>query len=45
METITTKQLAEALGVTQGRISQLKTQGRFDGCFTVEKSKIIWNKV
>ena len=44
METITTKQLAEALGVTQGRISQLKTQGRFDGCFTVEKSKIIWNK-
>lgn len=44
-EVITTKQLSEALGVTQGRISQLKSQGRFDGCFQlVGKNKIGWDK-
>jgi phage terminase Nu1 subunit (DNA packaging protein) len=44
MESCTTKELAEALGLTTGRISQLKTQGRFDGCFTVVGNKIQWNK-
>ena len=44
MTSITTKNLAELLGVTQGRISQLKTQGRFDGCFTVVRNKIEWDK-
>lgn len=44
-EAITTKQLSEALGVTQGRISQLKSQGRFDGCFQlVGKNQIKWDK-
>ena len=42
---ITTKELSEILGVTQGRISQLKGQGRFDGCFEfVGKNKIAWDK-
>jgi phage terminase Nu1 subunit (DNA packaging protein) len=44
MPTCDTKELAEALGVTTGRISQLKTQGRFDGCFTVVRHKIEWDK-
>lgn len=39
-----TKELAEALGVTTGRISQLKTAGRFDGCFMVVGNKIEWDK-
>lgn len=44
-EAITTKELSEALGITQGRISQLKSQGRFDGCFRfVGKNKIAWDK-
>lgn len=42
---ISTKDLSELLGITQGRISQLKGQGRFDGCFEfVGKNKIAWNK-
>lgn len=42
---ITTKELSEILGVTQGRISQLKGQGRFDGCFAfVGKNRIDWDK-
>ena len=44
MERVTTKELADLLGVTQGRISQLKTQGRFEGCFTVDRNKIAWDK-
>jgi phage terminase Nu1 subunit (DNA packaging protein) len=44
MPTCDTKELAEALGVTTGRISQLKTQGRFDGCFAVVRHKIEWDK-
>lgn len=44
MPICTTKELAEALGVTTGRISQLKTQGRFDGCFMVVGNKIEWDK-
>ena len=44
MESCTTKELAEALGITTGRISQLKTQGRFDGCFNVIGNKITWDK-
>lgn len=39
-----TKELAAELGVTTGRISQLKTQGRFEGCFTVIRNKIEWDK-
>lgn len=39
-----TKELAEALGITQARISQMKSQGRFDGCFTVVRNKIEWDK-
>lgn len=42
---ISTKDLSELLGITQGRISQLKGQGRFDGCFKfVGKNKIAWDK-
>jgi len=44
MESCTTKELAEALGITTGRISQLKTQGRFEGCFSVVGNKITWDK-
>jgi len=39
-----TKELAETLGITTGRVSQMKTQGRFDGCFTVNRNKIEWDK-
>ena len=39
-----TKELAQALGITQARISQMKSQGRFDGCFTVVRNKIEWDK-
>ena len=44
MHTCSTKELAEALGITQARISQMKSQGRFDGCFTVDRNKIAWDK-
>ena len=44
MHTCNTKELAEALGITQARISQMKSQGRFDGCFTVVRNKIEWDK-
>ena len=44
MEVCDTKELAVALGVTTGRIGQLKTQGRFDGCFAVVGNKIQWDK-
>ena len=44
MHTCNTKELAEALGITQARISQMKSQGRFDGCFTVDRNKISWDK-
>jgi len=39
-----TKKLAEELGITQARISQMKSQGRFDGCFSVVRNKIEWDK-
>jgi len=39
-----TKELAQVLGITQARISQMKSQGRFDGCFTVVRNKIEWDK-
>ena len=39
-----TKELAQTLGITQARISQMKSQGRFDGCFTVVRNKIEWDK-
>ncbi len=44
MHTCSTKELAEALGITQARISQMKSQGRFEGCFTVDRNKIAWDK-
>lgn len=44
MVSCNTKELAEALGITQARISQMKSQGRFDGCFTVDRNKIAWDK-
>ena len=44
MSICNTKELAEELGITQARISQMKSQGRFDGCFTVVGNKIQWNK-
>jgi phage terminase Nu1 subunit (DNA packaging protein) len=39
-----TKELATELGITVGRISQMKTQGRFEGCFMVVGNKIEWDK-
>jgi len=44
MPTCDTKELAQTLGITQARISQMKSQGRFDGCFTVVRNKIEWDK-
>jgi phage terminase Nu1 subunit (DNA packaging protein) len=44
MHTCSTKELAEALGITQARISQMKSQGRFEGCFTIDRNKIAWDK-
>ena len=44
MEPITSKELSETLGITVARISQLKTEGRFDGCFTVQRNRILWDK-
>lgn len=44
MEPATTKELSETLGITVARISQLKTEGRFDGCFTVSRNRILWDK-
>jgi hypothetical protein len=44
MTTCDTKELAQELGITQARISQMKTQGRFEGCFTVVRNKIQWDK-
>lgn len=43
MPTCNTKELAETLGITQPRISQLKTEGRFDGCFRVVRNRIEWD--
>ena len=44
MTVCNTKELAEELGITQARISQMKSQGRFDGCFMVVRNKIEWDK-
>ena len=44
MQVCNTKELAEELGITQARISQMKSQGRFDGCFAVNRNKIEWDK-
>jgi phage terminase Nu1 subunit (DNA packaging protein) len=44
MQVCNTKELAEDLGITQARISQMKSQGRFDGCFAVNRNKIEWDK-
>ena len=43
MTTCSSKELADSLGVTVARVSQLKTQGRFDGCYTTQRSKIFWD--
>lgn len=44
MLTCDTKELSEALGITVARISQMKSQGRFEGCFTVVRNRITWDK-
>ena len=44
MEPVTTKELSQTLGITIGRISQLKTEGRFAGCFTVQRNRILWDE-
>ena len=45
MTACTSQELAKELGLTVARISQLKTGGLFDGCFSVinfrGKSKIV----
>ena len=38
------KELAQTLGITVARVSQMKSQGRFDGCFTVVRNRIEWDK-
>ncbi len=44
MPTCDTKELAQTLGITVARVSQMKSQGRFDGCFTVVRNRIEWDK-
>lgn len=44
MPTCDSKELAQALGITVARVSQMKSQGRFDGCFTVVRNRIEWDK-
>ena len=44
MPTCDSKELAQTLGITVARVSQMKSQGRFDGCFTVVRNRIEWNK-
>ena len=44
MSTCTTQELATELGLTVARISQLKTGGLFDGCFTVRRNRMTWDK-
>jgi len=44
MESCNTKQLAEALGLTPGRISQLKAKGRLEGCYTMIGRTPVWDK-
>ena len=44
MPTCDSKELAQTLGITVARVSQMKSQGRFDGCFTVVRNRIEWDK-
>jgi phage terminase Nu1 subunit (DNA packaging protein) len=44
MQICDSKELANELGITVSRISQMKTEGRFDGCFKVNRNRIEWDK-
>ncbi len=44
MTTCTSQELAIELGLTVSRLSQLKTAGRFDGCFSVKRNRVMWDK-
>ena len=40
---IGTQELAQMLGISTPRISQLKNQGRFEGCYVTSKGKLLWD--
>ena len=44
MTACTSIELAEELGLTVARVSQLKTGGLFDGCFSVLRNRVTWEK-
>jgi len=44
MASCSSQDLAKELGLTVSRISQLKSTGIFDGCFTVNRNRVIWEK-
>ena len=44
MSTCTSQELAKELGLTVARVSQLKTGGLFDGCFSVLRNRVTWEK-
>ena len=44
MTACTSQELAKELGLTVARISQLKTGGLFDGCFSVLRNRVTWDK-
>tara|TARA_R100000781_G_C4023682_1_gene108048 strand:- start:22 stop:501 length:480 start_codon:yes stop_codon:yes gene_type:complete len=44
MASCSSQDLAKELGLTVSRISQLKSTGIFDGCFTVSRNRVIWEK-
>ena len=44
MSSCTSQDLAKELGLTVSRISQLKTGGIFDGCFSVKRNRVTWDK-
>ena len=44
MSTCTSQELAKELGLTVARVSLLKTGGLFDGCFSVLRNRVTWEK-
>ena len=44
MTACTSQELANELGLTVARVSQLKTGGLFDGCFSVLRNRVTWDK-
>ena len=44
MSLCTSQEFAKELGLTVSRISQLKSTGLFDGCFTVDRNRVMWDK-